>query len=281
MMLNRQFSKLEAAGNDFIFLDAQSWSAPSAKQIQSWCDRVFGVGADGLVRMNLISPKESSWEFFNRDASKAEMCGNAARAAAAWLADRGVQFPHLLRTEFGEVVLDQVADGRWSAKLDYTHRPLRQIAVQSQGQSGELINTGVPHLVLMQTRALDVSDELRREARAHRFPKEAGSEGANVTYAWRDGDVIEVMTFERGVEDFTLSCGTGMLAAAVVSVGAVGAGIGKGGGSGAQWPASGVKIRPRLCPSAALEVRSESFPRELILIGPARLVFEGRFKHLD
>ncbi len=272
MMLNRQFAKLEAAGNDFIFLDAKSWSTPTPEEIRTWCDRVFGIGADGLVRMHQQSPTESSWEFFNRDASKAEMCGNAARAAAAWLADRGVQFPHLLRTSFGEVVLDRASGGHWSAQLDYTHRPLNKLDVTSNGQMGQLLNTGVPHFVVLKTESFEVDEALRRAARSHRFPKEAGVDGTNVTYARVVGDVVEVATFERGVEDFTLSCGTGMLAAAVVASGAL---------EGRVWPVAGVKIRPLLCPSASLEVHSHSFPRELVLIGPARLVFEGRFKHLE
>lgn len=272
MMLNRAFAKLEAAGNDFIFLDAQSWSVPTPEQIRLWCDRVFGIGADGLVRMHRLSATESSWEFFNRDASKAEMCGNAARAAAAWLADRGAEFPHLLRTSFGDVLLDRAGHGQWSAKLDYTHRPLKALAVTSNSEFGQLINTGVPHFVVMRTDEIEINDNLRQSAQGHRHLKEAGAGGTNVTYARLEAGVVEVATFERGVEDFTLSCGTGMLAAAVVASEAL---------TGRAWPESGVKIRPVLCPSATLEVQSQNFPRELVLIGPARLVFEGRFKHLE
>jgi diaminopimelate epimerase len=96
--------KLEAAGNDFIFF-AIDQGVPTADRIQALCDRHFGIGADGFVVMENLDATHSRWQFFNNDGSHAAMCGNAARAAGAWVKHEGLSFPHHLDTAFGEIIL--------------------------------------------------------------------------------------------------------------------------------------------------------------------------------
>lgn len=273
--------KIEAAGNDFVFLSREH-GVPTAGRIQALCDRHFGIGADGLVVMENIDATRSRWSFFNNDGSHAAMCGNAARAAAAWLKHEGKSFPHHLETDFGDVILNEhvvTAAPGFTARVSYRRRPLgvAPIAVDfSHDTTGtiagtaKLIDTGVPHAVIeLRDSVLEYAQErkeiLKSIASKLRWPKEAGAGGANVTFFSRAGSAIESVTFERGVEALTLSCGTGVLAAAVIS-----SGFDLRERSGSVWPANGFEVRT---PGATLWVQSEDFPHSLTLVGPANIVF--------
>lgn len=270
--------KIEAAGNDFIFFGREH-GVPTPGRIQALCDRHFGIGADGLVVMETIDATHSRWQFFNSDGSHAAMCGNAARAAAAWLKHEGKSFPHHLETGFGEVILGEhvVADPHgFTARVPYVRKPLsiRTIAVDLTHDttgvvlgSAKLIDTGVPHAVVelrdsVLKLALERKETLTGLAAKLRWPTEAGAGGSNITFFSRIGSSIESVTFERGVEDLTLACGTGVLAAAVIASGlSPETGV---------WPREGFEVRT---PGATLWVQSEDFPKSLTLVGPANIVF--------
>ncbi len=270
--------KIEAAGNDFIFF-AREHGVPTTGRIQALCDRHFGIGADGLVVMETISATHSRWQFFNSDGSHAAMCGNAARAAAAWLKHEGKNFPHHLETGFGEVVLGEhvVTDPPgFTARVPYGRKPLAIVPIAvdlTHDTTGtvvggaKLIDTGVPHAVVelsdsVLKLALERKEILTSLAAKLRWPKEAGSGGSNITFFSRIGTSIESVTFERGVEDLTLACGTGVLAAAVIA-----SGVSTESGA---WPRQGFEVRT---PGATLWVQSDDFPRSLTLVGPANIVF--------
>lgn len=250
-------TKLVAAGNDFIFLESAKGitSSLTRETVSAICDRHFGIGADGLVVMQPQDESTTKWYFFNSDGSRAAMCGNAARAAAAWLEKTKAKFPHHLQTEFGAVILNMVTSGIYSAEVSYAQRPLRQLRLSS---GAVLIDTGVPHAVLeVEQDVLKMADP--NQAIQYRWPTEAGPSGANVTFFRRvSQDSIEAITFERGVEDYTLSCGTGVLAAATVA-------------SSDNWPAAGIEVRN---PGGLLRVLAPNFPRSLVLVGPAHSVFQ-------
>lgn len=267
----REILKIEAAGNDFIFTtDAHPLSR---SEIVRLCDTHFGVGADGIVVMQRRGPSASRWQFYNRDGSEAAMCGNAARAAAAWLLRNQGSFPHQLETAFGNVELRQHPRG-YSATISYADRPLAPKVVVAKNLGGflkppvaTLVDTGVPHAVVEQPTAVLQSlksdqHALIRLVEEFRWITEAGEAGANVTFFSRLSEAaIEAVTFERGVEDFTLSCGTGVLAAATVA---------------APTPLKGkidVEVRN---PGATLVVSSAEFPHSLTLAGPARVVFAAQ-----
>jgi diaminopimelate epimerase len=253
----KTMTKLVAAGNDFLFLESVTGITSDLKRevVMEVCDRHFGIGADGLVVMQPQGESTTKWYFYNSDGSRAAMCGNAARAAAAWLQKSNAKFPHQLQTEFGTVILNTLTDGAYSAEVNYSQRSLKQQRLPS---GAVLIDTGVPHAVLeVEQDVLKMSD--RTLAVQHRWPIEAGPGGANVTFFRRiSADSIDAITFERGVEDFTLSCGTGVLAAATVA-------------SSNNWPQTGIQVRN---PGGVLKVLAPNFPQSLVLVGPARTVFE-------
>lgn len=279
--------KIEAAGNDFIFF-SRDQGVPTPGRIQALCDRHFGIGADGLVVMETLDAHHSRWQFFNNDGSHAAMCGNAARAAAAWLKHGGRSFPHHLETGFGEVILNEHAatdPHGFTARVPYGPKPLRlqPIAVDvSHDTTGllagpaTLIDTGVPHAVLelkgsILELAIERREQLGQIAAKFRWPKEAGAGGSNVTFYSHIGknthgaSAIEAVTFERGVEGLTLACGTGVLAAAVVASGVLEAKT--------SWPPAGFEVRT---PGATLWVESKDFPESLTLVGPANIVFSAK-----
>lgn len=281
--------KIEAAGNDFIFLDG-AVELPSKARIQALCDRHFGIGADGLAIMFRVDAKKSRWAFFNNDGSPAAMCGNAARAAAAWALRQNLEFPHTLETEFGPVILNPAPlmssslKNQFSARVPYETKPLVSKPVSTNFKAIELpsrpvlIDTGVPHVVVeMKTSVLDQARAMEsqsaagvlslREIASHfRWVSEAGTMGANVTFFSRLGaQSVQSVTFERGVEGLTLACGTGVLAAAVI--------------------ASGVLDRKSVRPPSAyrvetlgawLEVDLMDFPKSLALVGPANIAFSAQ-----
>ncbi|MBL7686893.1 MAG: diaminopimelate epimerase [Bdellovibrionaceae bacterium] len=258
--MKRLFTKVEAAGNDFLFSDYNS-GALTSEEIRLLCDRNFGIGADGLVAMESLTPESTRWHFFNRDGSIAAMCGNAARAAAAWLFAEGKALPHRLQTGFGEVLLSRVGSD-FEARVPYAGKALAETALGG----ATLIDTGVPHAVIeWPSSVFERSAQMRERAAQFRWAKQAGVGGTNVTFFNRREGGIDAITFERGVEDFTLSCGTGVLAAATVSSAALTRG----------WPSGGVIVRN---PGAELKVVSSDFPSSLTLIGPARVVFRAEWE---
>lgn len=256
-------TKAEGAGNDFIFV-AYSPSFDRA-MIPKLCDRNFGVGADGLVLMEALAPTRTRWHFYNRDGSDAAMCGNAARAAAAWLQAAGKAFPHELETAFGPVTLNRHEKG-FAARVQYAERAIDSIEnVSGKMTSGTLVSakfvdTGVPHAVVEWPSSVLLgarvdAAKLKEAALALRWAPIAGAAGTNVTFYSRvAAGVVEAVSFERGVEDFTLACGTGVLAAAVIS-------------------SPGQTVVEVRNPGAALFVEAHEFPKALTLAGPARIVF--------
>ena len=258
--MKRTFTKVEAAGNDFLFSDYASGTLTS-EEIRLICDRNFGIGADGLVVMESLTSDSTRWHFYNRDGSIAAMCGNAARAAAAWLSAEGKTLPHRLQTGFGEVVLSRVG-GDFEARVPYAGKALAETALGG----ATLIDTGVPHAVIeWPLSVFERSQQMRERAAQFRWAPQAGAAGTNVTFFSRREGGIDAITFERGVEDFTLSCGTGVLAAATVSSAALSRG----------WPSGGVIVRN---PGAELKVVSNDFPNSLTLMGPARVVFQAEWE---
>lgn len=259
--MRKEISKLVAAGNDFLFLESAAGisSHLTTEAIIKICDRHFGIGADGLVIMQPQSDTATKWYFYNNDGSKAAMCGNAARAAAAWLKIKGAKFPHQLQTEFGNVKLEVLSAELFSAEINYEQRPLKVRPISS---GAVLVDTGVPHAVLeVHNDVLKMTD--RNLAMPHRWPNEVGPGGANVTFFRRiKPDAIEAITFERGVEDFTLSCGTGVLAAAMISA------------SSSGWPEGGLSVEN---PGGQLKVLAPHFPHSLVLVGPAQAVFQTSY----
>jgi diaminopimelate epimerase len=213
--------KVSATGNDFILADLvhMSWNlqAPRAEQVRKWCDRHEGIGADGAVFLEKSTKADFAWDFYNSDGSPAEMCGNAARAVSLYMHTRTGKKQLSFETRTG-IVNAQVHS---SDEVEVELAPIAE-ADWNQWSSGnsidqlsfDFVRAGVPHAVL---RVPDIQDRERLQALALEIKRESRFQGAgtNVTFVRQlGGSAIESVTFERGVEGFTLACGTGAVAAA-------------------------------------------------------------------
>lgn len=209
------FSKYQGAGNDFVMIDGfngQYESGIDQNTVASLCDRRFGVGADGLI---IINPLEESLDFemlyYNADGRPGTMCGNGGRCAFAFARDLKIISD---RSEFlatdGPHEAFLYTDGNISLKMS----DVRQIS--QLDEKTFVLDTGSPHFV----RIVDDIDaiDVFREGRAIRYSEEYKEKGINVNFIEILPDRIRIATYERGVEDETLACGTGVTASALVAM---------------------------------------------------------------
>ena len=170
---------------------------------QKLCHRQNGVGADGLV---VILPHEKydfEWEFYNSDGSTADMCGNASRAVAHFAHEKGISKDNSAEFLTGAGVIRATINGLYVVS-DMVEPDIMNDDIEAYGEKWWLIDSGVPHLVAVR----DNLDEFNlEEARILREKY-----NANVNICSIEGDTMYVRTYERGVEDETLACGTGMVA---------------------------------------------------------------------
>jgi diaminopimelate epimerase len=195
-------SKYSANGNDFVIFhsDVKEDRTELAKEL---CHRQDGIGADGLIVIIPNSEYDFEWQFYNSDGSHADMCGNGSRACAHYayinnLASKKMSFLTGAGVIKAEVDADMVLS-------ELTPPKVLDKNIEFNGKSWWLIDTGVPHLVHFTQNIEKFDIEEARELR-HKY-------NANVNIAFIDADKnIKVRTYERGVEDETLACGTGMAA---------------------------------------------------------------------
>ncbi len=197
----RQVAKYSASGNDFVIFHsfAKEDFSELAKRL---CHRQEGVGADGLIVLVPHDTLDFEWCFYNADGSSAEMCGNGSRACAHYAFDNGLAAKEMrFLTLAGEIACK--VDGN-RVQSDLTPPKILDKMIEEGGKQWWLIDTGVPHLVTFDA---DIENFDLAEARELRYKY-----NANVNIASIEADHIRVRTYERGVEDETLACGTGMAA---------------------------------------------------------------------
>jgi diaminopimelate epimerase len=213
------FTKMNGAGNDFVVFDNRTQSIPLEKNLLArLCDRHRGVGADGVLAVEPPSGRaDFRMRYFNADGGEAEMCGNGARCFARYAA-------RLLAGDHSSVSFETIA-GTVSAQLrgetvtldmgrPHAHRDPRLLEISNQQLAVHSINTGVPHAVVF---APDVESlDIRTLGAGIRHHAEFAPAGTNANFV----EVVEpamllIRTYERGVEDETLACGTGVCAAAL------------------------------------------------------------------
>lgn len=211
--------KVSATGNDFVVADLihHAWTPEKrAEWVKRWCDRHEGIGADGGVFLEKSANADFAWDFYNSDGSPAEMCGNAARAISLYWFTRTGKQGLSFQTRTGlvearvasadaiEVDLAPVAESQWNQWSQNDNTRL----------SFDFVRAGVPHAVL---KVPDISDHESLQALALEIKREPrfAAQGTNVTFIHPlNAGTLESVTFERGVEGFTLACGTGAVAAA-------------------------------------------------------------------
>ncbi|MFH0877928.1 MAG: diaminopimelate epimerase [Candidatus Omnitrophota bacterium] len=213
------FTKMEGSGNDFVVIENSPQSIVHSPQIlvKKICDRKYGVGADGVLFLQRTKKADVRMRIFNADGSEAEMCGNGARCAALLVARKTRKKALTIQTKAG-LLLARV--NRDSVRLKLTDpKDLKlDIKMQIRGKEYDLdyVNTGVPHAVM---EVADIDEvpvrEVGRFIRHHKIFKPAGT---NVDFIKvGDNGSVSLRTYERGVEDETLACGTGSVAAAIIA----------------------------------------------------------------
>jgi diaminopimelate epimerase len=261
-----RFTKMNGAGNDFVLVDNREGDIHlNAGQISRICDRHRGVGADGILLLEeAVNGADFRMRYYNRDGGEAEMCGNGARCFA--------RFAKKVTGAEGEISFETPA-GVIGAELHGESVTLRMsepqdlrlnlaLAGASAHKAFHFINSGVPHVVVPVSRIEDV--DVRRDGAAIRQHATFSPKGANVNFLEKRGaKQIAIRTYERGVEDETLACGTGVVASALIF-----AATEKVAGP------IGVTVRGGSELSVGFMRKDDNF-HDVTLTGPAEFVFEG------
>jgi diaminopimelate epimerase len=210
--MQHTFYKYQGTGNDFVLFDNRDgrYDGMTTVQVRRLCDRRFGIGGDGLMLLNRHPDYDFEMKYFNADGRESSMCGNGGRCLVKFAADMG-----LVQTEYKFIA----TDGPHTASIELDGLvALKMNDVNQIRHDGNnfILDTGSPHFVHISTDIMH--KDMVRIGREIRYSPEFEKEGINVNFVeqTKNEDEIIVRTYERGVEDETLSCGTGVTAAALV-----------------------------------------------------------------
>ena len=271
-----RFTKMNGAGNDFILIDNRAGDIRlNRNQIARLCDRHRGIGADGILLLeNSSDHADFRMRYFNADGGEAEMCGNGARCFARFAnkaarANNKISF----ETPAGVISAELAGDLVTLQMTEPTNLRLNiPLRIGAEDRIVHFLNSGVPHVVIPVTNLDEV--DVSRHGSAIRHHEMFSPKGANVNFIEKRGvDTIAIRTYERGVEDETLACGTGVVASALVfasteNVKAPIAVIARGGDE--------LRVGfDRTGPPAQSSGAADKQFRNVTLTGPAEFVFEG------
>jgi len=207
------FDKYQGTGNDFIILDNRSNQFPkeNAKMIQNFCDRKFGVGADGLMLLENSSISDFKMVYFNGDGNIGSMCGNGGRCIVKY-----ASLLKLFKNKTTFEAMGKIYKATINNNLVSLHMNDVKIDTIEDHKSHLFLNTGSPHHVSFEK---DVSSiDIYNLGKEIRYGKPYFEEGTNVNFVEKiNENTFKVRTYERGVENETLSCGTGVTAVAIAS----------------------------------------------------------------
>ncbi len=214
------FEKMNGTGNDFIVIDNRDsvvFREDHREFARKVCRRMFSVGADGLILIEESSKADFSWKFYNADGSVAEMCGNGARCVARFAFRHNIAGAKMKFETTAGVIEAEILEDEEIVRLEMT-RPFDFRLGLSMSLDGEeyevaFVNTGVPHAVIFVEKDDPPVKKWGRKVRFHEFFEPKGT-NANFVRVLDDGRLL-VRTYERGVEDETMACGTGAVAAAL------------------------------------------------------------------
>ena len=210
LIMNLNFYKYQGTGNDFVMIDNRQNIFPKndTKLIKRLCDRHFGIGADGLILLENDKNADFRMVYYNSDGNQSTMCGNGGRCITAFAKQLEIIYN---KAEFNAV------DGLHHAKISESGEvalQMKDINNVVKNTDFTFLDTGSPHHVLMVS---DLNDfDVKYQGAKIRYSDLYGKDGVNVNFVTQiSDDVFRVRTYERGVEDETLSCGTGATAVAV------------------------------------------------------------------
>jgi len=208
------FFKYHGNGNDFIIIDNRSGGIdPGREEIAFLCDRHLGIGADGLMLLEAKNGYDFSLKYYNSDGNESSMCGNGGRCMTAFAHQLGIT---------GNTARFSATDGDHEAEILSENNDSCRVRLKMKDTSpgeiyndGYFIDTGSPHFVVyvQDVNAVDVRSEGRKFRNDERF----APGGCNVNFVEITAGGIIVRTYERGVENETLSCGTGVTASALIT----------------------------------------------------------------
>jgi diaminopimelate epimerase len=255
------FYKFQGTGNDFIIVDNFHQQAPeiSRKQMIHLCHRRFSIGADGIIFLNKVNGYDFGMEYYNADGRESTMCGNGGRCL--------VKFAHLTgihKTEYNFMAID----GPHQAEIEMSgdvRLKMKEVNKIEYHHSYAVLNTGSPHFVKFATHVEEI--DVLATGSDIRNSSAFAAEGINVNFVETiDEDSIFVRTYERGVEDETLSCGTGVTAAALLCA------HNENGFNTVNVRTKGGLLR------VEFDKYSDQYFNNIWLCGPAEMVFKGEVK---
>jgi len=261
-----RFTKMNGAGNDFILFDNRTGGIDlDRSRIAQLCDRHRGIGADGILLLETPTNRaDFRMRYFNADGGEAEMCGNGARCFARFANKVGGQKEKIsFETPAGVISAELKGDLINLRMTDPTDLRLNvELPMAAENKTVHFINSGVPHVVIAVAKIDDA--DVRRDGAAIRHHKMFSPNGANVNFIEKRGpNRIAVRTYERGVEDETLACGTGIVASALIF-------------AASEKSSSPITVLAK--GGDELQVGFEKVEgsfRNITLTGPAEFVFEG------
>lgn len=248
-----EFTKYHGTGNDFIMVDNRQlrW-VPTAETIKIICDRHFGIGADGLILIETSTDADFHMNYYNSDGSQS-FCGNGSRCAVHYSKTLGIGNQTVVFT-----AIDGEHNARWEDEEIAIH--MKDTNAVEHLRPHHFANTGSPHVVKYVDDVNDV--EVVHEGRLIRFSERWKKQGTNVNFVEKTDECLMVRTYERGVEDETLSCGTGVTAVALVDFDIY------GGDTQRTIETPGGFLR------VSFQPEGKTFT-DIWLIGPAKKVFTG------
>jgi len=208
--MDLNFFKYQGTGNDFIMVDNRTSSIElSPEQIRFLCNRRFGIGADGLILLELEPGLDFKMVYYNSDGNQSSMCGNGGRCLVAFAKQLKV-----IDDKARFIAIDGLHEATISEE-GWVSLKMQDVKTMEVGEGYFYLNTGSPHYVKLVSgvEALDVV----AEGKGIRYNERFNEEGTNVNFIEKSGEELFVRTYERGVEDETYSCGTGVTAAALVA----------------------------------------------------------------
>lgn len=256
--MNVHFYKYQGTGNDFVILDNRSgqYNDLTIRQIHFLCDRRFGIGADGLMLLNSSQGYDFEMKYYNADGRESTMCGNGGRCLVKFAYHLGIR-----RSKYNFIAID----GPHEAEIDFdgtVSLKMKDVSNIKEYHGDAVLDTGSPHYVKM---VQDVEEvDVYKSGKSIRNSNGFQKEGINVNFVEQlKEDEISVRTYERGVEDETLSCGTGVTASALVCF------HNENGFNDVTVHTKGGKL------TVEYTLEGENTFRNIWLCGPAEKVFEG------
>jgi diaminopimelate epimerase len=210
--MNIPFFKYQGTGNDFILVDNRNnaYSGIPLAEIKRICDRRFSIGADGLMLLNLKEGFDFEMIYFNADGKWGSMCGNGGRCIVRFAYDLGIH-----KDSYHFLASDGVHEAEIDAGSGIVNLKMKDVPGYKEEDGHFIVDTGSPHYIKFVDDVRDI--DVVKEGTEIRYSESFAKEGINVNFVQNNGqDEIFVRTYERGVEDETFSCGTGVTACALV-----------------------------------------------------------------